>query len=143
MKLASLRDGTRDGRLLVVRPDGQAATLAPPPWPTMQAALDDWERARPALAAVAHELAGGGLEGFPIDPTRLPRRCRAPTSGSTARAFLNHVILVRKARGAEPPKTLETDPLVYQGGSSDLLGPRDRSSSTIRPGASTTSPRSA
>ena len=125
MKLASLRDGTRDGRLLVVHPDGMAATLAPPPWPTLQAALDDWDRARPALAAVAHELGGGGLEGFPIDPTRLTAPLPRAFEWVDGSAFLNHVILVRKARGAEPPPTLETDPLVYQGGSGDLLGPRE------------------
>src|SRR4051812_49397834 len=109
MKLASLRDGTRDGRLLVVHPDGMAATLAPPPWPTMQAALDDWQRARPALAAVAHELAGGALDGFPIDPVRLTAPLPRAYEWVDGSAFLNHVILVRKARGAEPPPTLETD----------------------------------
>jgi fumarylacetoacetate (FAA) hydrolase len=125
MKLASLRDGTRDGRLLVVHPDGDAATLAPPPWPTLQAALDDWDRARPALAAVARELAGGALDGFPIDPARLTAPLPRAYEWVDGSAFLNHVILVRKARGAEPPPTLETDPLVYQGGSGDLLGPRE------------------
>ncbi len=125
MKLASLRDGTRDGRLLVVHPDGDAATLAPPHWPTMQAALDDWERARPALAAVAHELAGGALDGFPLDPARLTAPLPRAYEWVDGSAFLNHVILVRKARGAEPPPTLTTDPLVYQGGSGDLLGPRE------------------
>ncbi len=124
MKLASLRDGTRDGRLLVVHPDGLAATLAPPTWATMQAALDDWDRAQPALAAVAHELATGGLDGFPIDPTRLTAPLPRAFEWVDGSAFLNHVILVRKARGAEPPPTLATDPLVYQGGSGELLGPR-------------------
>ena len=64
------------------------------------------------------------VTGEPVGP-RAParRRSRAPTSGSTASAYLNHVRLVRKARGAEPPATLETDPLVYQGGSGVLLGP--------------------
>jgi fumarylacetoacetate (FAA) hydrolase len=124
MKLASLRDGTRDGRLLVVHPDGKVATLAPPTWPTMQAALDDWDRAQPALAAVSASLATGALDGFPIDPTRLAAPLPRAYEWVDGSAYLNHVILVRKARGAEPPPTLATDPLVYQGGSGDLLGPR-------------------
>ncbi len=125
MKLASLRDGTRDGRLVVVHPDGKSATLAPPTWPTMQAALDDWDRALPALTAVARELATGGPGGFPLDLARLAAPLPRAYEWVDGSAFLNHVILVRKARGAEPPPTLETDPLVYQGGSGDLLGPRD------------------
>lgn len=125
MKLASLRDGTRDGRLLVVHPDGAAATLAPPTWPTMQAALDDWDRAEASLAAVSDALAVGALDGFPIDPARLAAPLPRAYEWVDGSAYLNHVILVRKARGAEPPPTLTTDPLVYQGGSGDLLGPRD------------------
>ena len=91
----------------------------------MQAALDDWGRAQPALAAVARELASGALDGFPIDPARLMAPLPRAYEWVDGSAFLNHVILVRKARGAEPPPTLETDPLVYQGGSGDLLGPRE------------------
>ncbi|MBE7453664.1 MAG: fumarylacetoacetate hydrolase family protein [Kofleriaceae bacterium] len=125
MKLATLRDGTRDGRLLVVRGDGQAAIPAPAPWRTMQQALDDWEAARPALAATAAELTGDGLEGLAIEPERLMAPLPRAYEWVDGSAYLNHVILVRKARGAEPPDTLRTDPLVYQGGSGDLLGPRE------------------
>ncbi len=125
MKLATLRDGTRDGRLLVVRSDGTAGAPAPAPWTTMQRALDDWDAAEIALRSLAAELDVGGLHGFPIDPAQLAAPLPRAYEWIDGSAFLNHVILVRKARGAEPPPTLETDPLVYQGGSGDLLGPRD------------------
>ena len=125
MKLATLRDGTRDGRLLVVRGDGQAAAPVDGGWRTLQAALDDWDRAEPALRAIAADLDRGAIEGMTVDPARLAAPLPRAYEWVDGSAYLNHVILVRKARGAEPPATLETDPLVYQGGSGDLLGPRD------------------
>ena len=125
MKLATLRDGSRDGRLLVVRRDGEAGAPAPEQWPTLQRALDDWNAAEPALRALADQLDRGALDGVTIDPNRLGAPLPRAFEWVDGSAFLNHVILVRKARGAEPPKTLETDPLIYQGGSGDMLGPRD------------------
>ena len=123
MKLATLRDGSRDGRLVVVRSDGEAA--APAAVPTLQAALDDWGEAEPGLREIAGRLDRGELDGMPVDPTRLAAPLPRAYEWIDGSAFLNHVILVRKARNAEPPKTLETDPLIYQGGSGDLLGCRD------------------
>ena len=125
MKLATLRDGTRDGRLLVVRADGKAGAPAPDPWRTVQAALDSWDAAEPTLRRLAAELDVGGLEGLAIEPERLMAPLPRAFEWVDGSAYLNHVILVRKARGAEPPETLRTDPLVYQGGSGDMLGPRD------------------
>jgi fumarylacetoacetate (FAA) hydrolase len=125
MKLATLRDGSRDGRLVVVRRDGEAGAPSPDAWPTLQRALDDWRGAEPALRALAGELDRGALDGVPIDPARLAAPLPRAYEWIDGSAFLNHVILVRKARGAEPPPTLNTDPLIYQGGSGDLLGPRD------------------
>jgi fumarylacetoacetate (FAA) hydrolase len=125
MKLATLRDGSRDGRLLVVRSDGQAAAPAPDPWHTMQAALDDWELALPELRALAAELDHELIDGLSVEPERLMAPLPRAYEWVDGSAYLNHVILVRKARGAEPPDTLQTDPLVYQGGSSDMLGPRE------------------
>ena len=125
MKLATLRDGSRDGRLLVVRRDGEVGAPAPDAWPTLQRALDDWQAAAPALRRIATELDRGALDGSPIDPHRLAAPLPRAYEWVDGSAFLNHVILVRKARNAVPPPTLETDPLVYQGGSGDLLGPRD------------------
>jgi fumarylacetoacetate (FAA) hydrolase len=125
MKLASLRDGTRDGKLAIASRDlarlAPAADLAP----TLQAALDRWEDVEPALARRAAALEAGELAGTRLDPTRLGPPLPRAYEWVDGSAFLNHVLLVRKARNAEPPATLETDPLVYQGGSSVLLGPRD------------------
>jgi fumarylacetoacetate (FAA) hydrolase len=123
VKLATLRDGSRDGRLVVVRSDGEAA--APAAVPTLQAALDNWDEHEPELRKIAQRLDRGELDGIPVDPTRLAAPLPRAFEWIDGSAFLNHVILVRKARNAEPPKTLETDPLIYQGGSGDLLGCRD------------------
>lgn len=124
MKLATLRDDTRDGRLLVVRRDGLAAAPSPS-WPTLQRALDHWDDAEPELRRVAEQLDSGSLTGAPVDPAKLAAPLPRAYEWVDGSAYLNHVILVRKARGAEPPPTLTTDPLVYQGGSSDMMGPRD------------------
>ena len=125
MKLATLRNGTRDGALALVSADLRACLPVADIAPTMQAALDDWGRAEPLLRARADDLAAGRIAGSPFDPkgclSPLPRAYEW-VDGS---AYLNHVRLVRKARNAEPPATLETDPLVYQGGSGVLLGPTD------------------
>jgi len=123
VKLATLRDGSRDGRLVVVRSDGEAA--APAAVPTLQAALDTWDESEPELRKIAQRLDRGELDGIPVDPTRLAAPLPRAYEWIDGSAFLNHVILVRKARNAEPPKTLETDPLIYQGGSGDMLGCRD------------------
>jgi fumarylacetoacetate (FAA) hydrolase len=123
VKLATLRDGSRDGRLVVVRGDGEAA--APSAWPTLQGALDHWSEAEGELRKIATKLDRGELDGVPVDPTRLGAPLPRAYEWIDGSAFLNHVILVRKARNAEPPKTLETDPLIYQGGSGDMLGCRD------------------
>ena len=125
MKLATLRDGSRDGRLLVVRRDGETALPAPTPWPTLQRALDDWPAAEPALRALAAQLEADPAVGMAVDPARLAAPLPRAYEWIDGSAYLNHVILVRKARNAQPPATLETDPLIYQGGSGDLLGPRD------------------
>jgi fumarylacetoacetate (FAA) hydrolase len=125
VKLATLRDGSRDGRLLVVRRDGEAAAPSPDAWPTLQRALDDWSAAEAELRALADQLDRGAIDGMPVDPHRLGAPLPRAYEWVDGSAYLNHVRLVRKARGAEPPKTLETDPLIYQGGSGDMLGPRD------------------
>jgi len=111
--------------LLVVRRDGEAAVPAPDEWPTLQRALDDWEAAKPELREIAEQLDRRELDGIPVDPAKLAAPLPRAFEWVDGSAFLNHVILVRKARGAEPPKTLETDPLIYQGGSGYMLGPRD------------------
>lgn len=124
MKLATLRDGSRDGRLVVVRQDGEAAAPCEA-WPTLQGALDRWSEAEAPLRAIAERLDAGQLDGLPIDFMRLAAPLPRAYEWIDGSAFLNHVILVRKARNAVPPPTLRTDPLIYQGGSSDMLGCRD------------------
>jgi fumarylacetoacetate (FAA) hydrolase len=123
MKLATLADGSRDGRLAVVSRDLSRAAFATGIAATMQAALDDWKQSSPALEGLAGSLESGGAETFAFDPARalspLPRAYHW-VDGS---AYVNHVELVRKARGATMPESFWTDPLVYQGGSDDLLPP--------------------
>lgn len=123
MKLATLRTDARDGRLLVVKKDLSAWTDAAAVAPTLQAALDDWERVEPKLRALAADLEAGRAPAMPYDATKLAAPLPRAYEWVDGSAYLNHVILVRKARKAEPPPTLKTDPLVYQGGSSEMLGP--------------------
>ena len=123
MKLASLPGG-RDGKLAVVSRDLSRAMLAQGVAATLQDALDDWPRKKPALEALARELEAGRATGMPFDPaTALSPLPRAHhwVDGS---AYVNHVELVRKARGATMPDSFWTDPLVYQGGSDDFLPPQ-------------------
>ena len=125
MRLATLRDGTRDGRLAVVRRDGAALAVAGAIAPHLQAALDDWDRCAPRLQALAADLDRAGVRGEPVRFEELGPPLPRAYEWVDGSAYLNHVRLVRKARGAAPPPTLESDPLVYQGGSGVLLGPRD------------------
>lgn len=125
MKLATLRDGSRDGRLLVVSRDGTRQVPAEGIARNLQSALDDWEEVAPKLEALSQQLNGGEVQGEPVEVTRLAAPLPRAYEWVDGSAYLNHVRLVRKARGAEPPATLETDPLVYQGGTSGLLGPTD------------------
>ena len=125
MKLATLRNGKRDGRLVVVSRDLTRFTDASFLAPTLQAALDDWRRVSPHLATLAESLEHGAVpadrfhEHDALSP--LPRAYQW-ADGS---AYVNHVELVRKARGAEMPPSFWTDPLMYQGGSDSFLGPCD------------------
>ena len=124
MKLASMKNGTRDGKLVVVSRDLTRYTDASFLVPTLQAALDDWRRIAPHLAALAETLEHGSVpserfhEHDALSP--LPRAYQW-ADGS---AYVNHVELVRKARNAEMPKSFWTDPLMYQGGSDTFLAPR-------------------
>ncbi|MFT4953710.1 MAG: fumarylacetoacetate (FAA) hydrolase [Brevundimonas sp.] len=124
MKLASLKHG-RDGRLVVVSNDLNWFTDAFLIAPTLQAALDDWDRCEPQLHALAesleHEAVPRGRFHERDAAAPLPRAYQW-ADGS---AYVNHVALVRQARGAEMPESFWTDPLMYQGGSDSMLGPRD------------------
>jgi fumarylacetoacetate (FAA) hydrolase len=124
MKLASLKHG-RDGRLIVVSRDLTRGVLAQEVAPTLQAALDDWDECAPRLRDLSRRLEEGHVAGFdfrePDAASPLPRAYQW-ADGS---AYVNHVELVRKARGAAMPASFWTDPLMYQGGSDTFLGPRD------------------
>ena len=126
MKLATLRDGSRDGRLLVVSRDLSSCAPAPASAHTLQQALDDWEAVLPKLLALSDELNTGKIAGT---MEFNPRECASPLprayQWADGSAYVNHVELVRKARGAEMPKEFWTDPLMYQGGSDTFLGPTD------------------
>ncbi|HEX6859622.1 MAG TPA: fumarylacetoacetate hydrolase family protein [Caulobacteraceae bacterium] len=124
MKLASLKSG-RDGRLVVVSNDLAWCTDASAIAPTLQAALDDWGRCEGELRGLAESLEHGSVprERFHEHEAASPLpRAYQWADGS---AYVNHVELVRKARGAEMPQSFWTDPLMYQGGSDAFLGPRD------------------
>ena len=124
MKLASLKNGTRDGQLLVVSRDLTRALPVPHVAPNLQAALDDWARVVPRLEEAALGLEGDRLAGsFPFQPTQVLSPLPRAHHWVDGSAYVNHVELVRRARGAEMPPSFWTDPLVYQGGSDDFLPP--------------------
>jgi fumarylacetoacetate (FAA) hydrolase len=125
MRLATLRDGSRDGRLCLVRTDGTRIADASSIARSLQAALDDWDEIEPRLRQMDEDLENGRVVTDPVIPHRLAAPLPRAYEWVDGSAYLNHVKLVRKARGADLPPSLETDPLVYQGGSSVLLGPAD------------------
>jgi fumarylacetoacetate (FAA) hydrolase len=122
MKLASFKHG-RDGRLAVVSRDLTRAADASAVAPTLQAALDDWKAAEPRLTEIAAALEAGRIAHVPFDP----KKCSSPLPRAyqwlDGSAYVNHVALVRKARGVEVPASFWTDPLMYQGGSDTFIGP--------------------
>ncbi|MEM1433142.1 MAG: fumarylacetoacetate hydrolase family protein [Pseudomonadota bacterium] len=124
MKLASLKHG-RDGRLLVVSRDLARAVEATKIAPTLQAALDGWATAAPALQALSDALNAGTVESAPFDPSACAAPLPRAFQWADGSAYVNHVELVRRARGADIPQRFWHEPLLYQGGSDDLLGPRD------------------
>lgn len=125
MKLATLKDGTRDGKLVVVDQTLTKCTEASTVAPTLQAALDNWSVAGPKLEVLAESLLHDAVPTIRFHEhdahSPLPRAYQW-ADGS---AYVNHVELVRKARGAEMPPSFWTDPLMYQGGSDSFLAPRD------------------
>jgi len=124
MKLGSLKSG-RDGRLVVVSRDlawcADAGHLAP----TLQAALDDWERIEPQLRLLATDLEHGTIPKERFHERQADAPLPRAYQWADGSAYVNHVELVRRARGAEMPESFWTDPLMYQGGSDEMLGARD------------------
>ena len=126
MKLATYKDGSRDGQLVVVSRDLGSAHYATGIASHLQQVLDDWNFLAPQLQDLYDLLnAGKARHAFPFDP----RQCMAPLprayQWADGSAYINHVELVRKARNAEVPASFYTDPLMYQGGSDDFIGPCD------------------
>ena len=126
MKLATLKDGSRDGQLVVVSRDLSQAHYATGIASSLQQVLDDWAFMAPQLEDLSVALnQGRARHAFSFDPAQ----CMAPLprafQWADGSAYLNHVELVRKARNATVPESFYTDPLMYQGGSDDFIGPRD------------------
>jgi fumarylacetoacetate (FAA) hydrolase len=137
MKLASLKDGGRDGTLVVVNRELTRAVAVPDIAATLQRALEDWDTAAPRLVAVSEALAQAGPDSgarhaalpdreiLVLDPVRLAAPLPRAYEFVDGSAYLPHVERVRKARGAEVPESFYTDPLMYQAVSAGFLGPRD------------------
>jgi fumarylacetoacetate (FAA) hydrolase len=126
MKLATLKDGTRDGQLIVVSRDLRTAAIADQIVATLQRALDDWTFYAPQLIELYEALnQGRARNSFSFDA----KACMAPLprafQWADGSSYVNHVELVRRARGADMPPEFWTDPLMYQGGSDDFIGPTD------------------
>lgn len=125
MKLATLKQGGRDGTLVVVSRDLQRCRAVPAIARTLQAALDDWEGCEPQLRQVYEALNSGAVESQAFDPSACHSPLPRAYQWADGSAYINHVELVRKARNAEVPASFYTDPLMYQGGSDSFIGPRD------------------
>lgn len=125
MKLGTIKNGTRDGQLVVVKRDNSEYTPAGDIAPTMQAALDAWDEVAPKLQALSAKLNSGEVSGDAVDIDKFHSPLPRAFEWIDGSAYINHIVLVRKARDAEPPATLKTDPLVYQGGSGVFLAPSE------------------
>lgn len=126
MKLGSLKEGGRDGTLIVVSRDLATAVRATGIAATLQQALDDWSNAAPRLNALYESLNAGDADGvFDLDVARLAAPLPRAYEFVDGSAYLPHVARVRRARGAEVPESFYTDPLMYQATSAGFLGPRD------------------
>lgn len=123
MKLATLNDGTRDGQLVVVSPDLQRFTPAGSVAGTLQQALDNWAQAEAPLRALHDELELGVVRGEPFEAGRAFSPLPRAYQWADGSAYVNHVELVRRARGAEMPESFWNEPLMYQGGSDCFLAP--------------------
>lgn len=126
MKLATLKNDTRDGCLVVVSKDLLRAVKVPHIARTLQAALDDWKNSEAELQSTYEQLNDGKLnDSFEFEPAKAAAPLPRAYQWADGSAYVNHVELVRKARGAEMPKNFWTDPLMYQGGSDAFIGCQD------------------
>ncbi len=124
MKLASLKSAHRDGELIVVSKDNQRAVKASHVAPSLREAIENWSECKPKLEEIYNSLNDGKAEGaFPVDATNLHSPLPRAFQWADGSAFIHHIRLVRMARNAPLPETLETVPLMYQGGSDSFLAP--------------------
>ena len=125
MKLATLKNQTRDGQLVVVSEDlslyADASSIAA----NLQTALENWEHLGPKLESLSHKIVEGSAETQVFSEADCASPIPRPLQWADGSAYINHVELVRKARGAEVPASFYEDPLMYQGVSGATLGPRD------------------
>jgi fumarylacetoacetate (FAA) hydrolase len=126
MKLATLKNNTRDGQLVLVSRDLTTAVVVTDIADTLQQAIDNWSEVSNKLATVYQALNNGTLANtLMFDQSNCESPLPRAYQWADASAYVNHVELVRKARNAEMPATFWTDPLMYQGGSDAFIGPRD------------------
>ncbi len=127
MKLATLKSKhCRDGELCIVNKILTKAVRVPQIAPTLQRALEDWDNLSPKLQAIYEQLNKDELDtAFTFDPAQMTSPLPRAYQWADGSAYVNHVELVRKARGAEMPANFWTDPLMYQGGSDSFIGPND------------------
>jgi len=124
MKLASLKHG-RDGRLVIVSRDLTRAIAVPEITDTLQHALDDWAELEPRLQVISDKLNTGELEGFSFNPGECAAPLPRAFHWADGSAYVTHVELVRKARGAKLPESFWSDPLIYMGASDAFIGPQE------------------
>jgi fumarylacetoacetate (FAA) hydrolase len=125
MKLASLKEGGRDGTLIVVNRELTRAVACPQVAATLQQALDNWTDTAPRLEKVYAQLCAGEIDSIAFDPAAVASPLPRAYQFLDGSAYVNHVELVRKSRGVEMPQSFWTDPLMYQGLSDTFLAPQD------------------
>lgn len=125
MKVATLKNGTRDGQLVLVSRDLSRCIEVEDLARTLQFALDDWDNLSPRLESRYKALNEDPSMGVAFDPTRCESPLPRSYQWADGSAYINHVELVRRARGAEVPESFYSDPLMYQGASDGFFGPRD------------------
>jgi fumarylacetoacetate (FAA) hydrolase len=125
MKLATLKDNSRDGKLVVVSRDLSRCVEVGTVAPTLQSALDRWSAVQRDLLAISADLEAGAMVGHPFHQHAAHSPLPRAYQWADGSAYVNHVELVRKARNAELPASFWTDPLMYQGGSDSFLAPHE------------------
>jgi len=125
MKLGSLKSSSRDGELIVVSSDNTKGVKVPEIATTMQQLMENWDELSPRLEEVYQDLNAGDIESFEIHEEDMHSPLPRAYQWLDGSAYIQHIILVRKARNAEPPETLRDVPLMYQGLSDKFLGPRE------------------